>query len=62
VRPLAFNATDKLVLLHNLDCGMPLAVYRGDSPEGPYGEDIGGFENIWHFDFVENRGKPPEPT
>ena len=48
VRPIAYNATERLVLLYT--GGYPLVVCRSDSPNGGYGEIVCWYENISHFD------------
>ena len=58
IRAIAFNSRDGLVLFHNLagphiDCA--LSVYRSSAPDGPYGEEVEGYENIWHFDACWNK-------
>jgi hypothetical protein len=52
VQPIAFIQRDGLVLLHMLDdsAAYALSVFRSDSPESEYGELVGSYENIWHFD------------
>jgi|SRR5882724_2175513 len=50
VRALAFDATRKLVLLHIVEGGFPLAVCTGDSPKSGFGDVDSYYENIWFFD------------
>jgi hypothetical protein len=51
-QPIAFNATQQLVLLHMLDdtATYALSVFRSGSPDGPYGELLSSYENISQFD------------
>lgn len=50
IKPIAFNARDRLVLLLTKKGACPLSLCRSDSPEGEYGEDLAGYETIWHFE------------
>ncbi len=49
VRPLAYNATQNLVLLYMPNSGWPLVVCRSESPDKGYGELLHYYENIWAF-------------